>query len=640
MISFVERLPRRGKQLVALCADMAIFAIAAWGALAIRLGDLWPRLNDRSVLLLCAVAVAVGIPFAWRFGLYGEVTRYVGFQFAARVAYAVSAAAATLGCAALMSERGEGIPRSAILIFWMISMIGIGASRATVRSLLRLRAQQSSGRVLVYGAGDVGAGLVSMLAQDRRSTIVGFIDDDPKRVGREIRSLRVHGAENIAAVVRETRADTVLLALPESHRRRRRELFQELAALGLRVMIVPTLKEIEDGNARTDPIRSLKIEDLLGRAAVQPIAELLARNVCGANVLVTGAGGSIGSELARQVVRLGPRSLVILDNCEFNLYTIEQELRVKGGLGSGVQIIAVLGSVLDQVRLERVMADYLIETVFHAAAYKHVPIVETNEIEGISVNAIGTLRAARAAQTAGVKSFVLISTDKAVRPTSVMGASKRLAEQCLQALAAASTAEASRSSQRANAKPRTRFTMVRFGNVLGSSGSVVPLFTEQIRGGGPVTVTHPDMTRYFMTIPEAASLVIQAGAMGAEGDVLVLDMGEPVRIFDLAQNMIRLAGFSVRDAQHPDGDIAIQVTGLRPGEKLFEELLIGTDCSPTEHPGILRAHEPFMAWNLLQSKLDVLEATLDQHDVPKARLILNELVFDAVDQSEVHGRAI
>jgi len=388
-------------------------------------------------------------------------------------------------------------------------------------------------------------------------------------------------------------------------------------------MLVPTLTEIADGTARVDSIRPVKIEDLLGRAPVEPRTELLSRNTSSANVLITGAGGSIGSELARQVLQQGPRKLVLLDNGEFNLYTIEEELRRTVGPSSGPQIVSVMASVTDEVRMEQVISEHRIDTLYHAAAYKHVPLVEANEVEGVQVNAIGTLRTAQAAIRCGVASFVLISTDKAVRPTSVMGASKRLAEKVLQALSDSQRTPAGGSS---GVRRTTRFTMVRFGNVLGSSGSVVPQFTEQIRRGGPVTVTHAEMTRYFMTIPEASSLVIQAGAMGGGGDVFVLDMGEPVRIVDLARSMIRLTGFTERTAEHPHGDIEILFTGLRPGEKLFEELLIGKDCQPTDHPGILRANEEFMPWEQLERILARFEAAIDRHDVLEVRELLSATV--------------
>ena len=627
MIAFIDRLPRRGKQICALVADAFVLGLSMWAALAIRLESFWPDLNGHSLLKLCLLAIAVGLPCCYGFGLYREVTRYIGLRFAMRVGYAVTTIALILAFIEFMNDRANGLPRSAILIFWNLSILGIGGARAVARYLIRSTSLQMCSRTLVYGAGDVGAGLVSMLTQDRRTKIVGFIDDDPKRVGTQIRSLSVYSAENLRNVVRDTRADTVLLALPESSRRRRRELFQELTSIGVRVMLVPTLKEIAEGTAQTDAVRVMKIEDLLGRPPVEPITELLSRNISGANVLVTGAGGSIGSEIARQILLQGPRRLVLLDNCEFNLFTIENELRRIISPASGVQMVSVLASVLDSVRMERVMSENSIDTVYHAAAYKHVPIVEANEIEGVSVNVLGTLRAAQAARRSGVSSFVLISTDKAVRPTSVMGASKRLAEKCLQALADSDVRfHCVISKNHPTPKRRTRFTMVRFGNVLGSSGSVVPYFTDQIRRGGPLTLTHIDITRYFMTIPEASSLVIQAGAMGNGGDVFVLDMGEPIRIVDLARTMIRLAGYTEKNEEHPNGDIEIQVTGLRPGEKLFEELVIGDNCGPTEHIAIMQARENFIPWEELEPSLDGLEAAIDQHDVVRVRTMLKELV--------------
>ena len=627
MLATLEKLSRRGKQLIAVISDAAVLSFAMWAALAIRLETLWPNTQGRSLFIICLLAMIVGLPCCYGFGLYREVTRYVGLRFAVRVGYAVCATSLILAFLEFMNDRANGLPRSAILIFWMLSILGIGGSRAVARYILRSPSQRACSRTLIYGAGDVGAGLVSMLTQDQRTKIVGFIDDDPKRAGTKIRSVPVYSAENIRQVVREVRADTVLLALPESSRRRRREIFQELTALGLRVMLVPTLKEIAEGTAQTDAVRVMKIEDLLGRASVEPVTELLSRNISGANVLVTGAGGSIGSEIARQVLLQGPRRLVVLDYCEFNLYTIENELRRLVGTASGVQIVSVLASVLDTLRLERVMSENAIDTIYHAAAYKHVPIVEANEIEGVNVNVIGTLRAAQAARRTGVASFVLISTDKAVRPTSVMGASKRLAEKCLQALADFDVRfNLDVSKDRAIPKRRTRFTMVRFGNVLGSSGSVVPYFTEQIRRGGPVTLTHMDITRYFMTIPEASSLVIQASAMGNGGDVFVLDMGEPIRIVDLARTMIRLAGYTEKSVEHCNGDIEIQVTGLRPGEKLYEELLIGDNCGPTEHVAIMRARENFILWEEIEPSIEALEAAIDQHDVLRVRSILRQLV--------------
>ena len=623
MSGWFTGLPRRAKQLIAVAVDFAIFAGAIWGAVALRLDTVFPESIADKLLRIMLAAGAVGVACAWGCGLYREITRYIGLRFAVRVAAAVTLATLLVGFEWFMADRGEGLPRTALINFWLITLIGVGGARAVARTLLRFAMPTKASRVVIYGAGDVGAGLVALLAQDQRSTVVAFVDDNRSRVGSMIRSVRVHSSENLDQVVRSLRADTLLLALPEHARRRRREVFNQISAMGVRVMLVPTLTEIADGTARVDSIRPVKIEDLLGRAPVEPRTELLSRNTSSANVLITGAGGSIGSELARQVLQQGPRKLVLLDNGEFNLYTIEEELRRTVGPSSGPQIVSVMASVTDEVRMEQVISEHRIDTLYHAAAYKHVPLVEANEVEGVQVNAIGTLRTAQAAIRCGVASFVLISTDKAVRPTSVMGASKRLAEKVLQALSDSQRTPAGGSS---GVRRTTRFTMVRFGNVLGSSGSVVPQFTEQIRRGGPVTVTHAEMTRYFMTIPEASSLVIQAGAMGGGGDVFVLDMGEPVRIVDLARSMIRLTGFTERTAEHPHGDIEILFTGLRPGEKLFEELLIGKDCQPTDHPGILRANEEFMPWEQLERILARFEAAIDRHDVLEVRELLSATV--------------
>jgi len=623
MSGWFTGLPRRAKQLIAVAVDFAIFAGAIWGAVALRLDTVFPESIADKLLRIMLAAGAVGVACAWGCGLYREITRYIGLRFAVRVAAAVTLATLLVGFEWFMADRGEGLPRTALINFWLITLIGVGGARAVARTLLRFAMPTKASRVVIYGAGDVGAGLVALLAQDQRSTVVAFVDDNRSRVGSMIRSVPVHSSENLDQVVRSLRADTLLLALPEHARRRRREVFNQISAMGVRVMLVPTLTEIADGTARVDSIRPVKIEDLLGRAPVEPRTELLSRNTSSANVLITGAGGSIGSELARQVLQQGPRKLVLLDNGEFNLYTIEEELRRTVGPSSGPQIVSVMASVTDEVRMEQVISEHRIDTLYHAAAYKHVPLVEANEVEGVQVNAIGTLRTAQAAIRCGVASFVLISTDKAVRPTSVMGASKRLAEKVLQALSDSQRTPAGGSS---GVRRTTRFTMVRFGNVLGSSGSVVPQFTEQIRRGGPVTVTHAEMTRYFMTIPEASSLVIQAGAMGGGGDVFVLDMGEPVRIVDLARSMIRLTGFTERTAEHPHGDIEILFTGLRPGEKLFEELLIGKDCQPTDHPGILRANEEFMPWEQLERILARFEAAIDRHDVLEVRELLSATV--------------
>jgi FlaA1/EpsC-like NDP-sugar epimerase len=424
----------------------------------------------------------------------------------------------------------------------------------------------------------------------------------------------VYSSENIAQVFSKHEIKALLLALPSASRARRLKLVQKATAYGVRVLTVPTLAELDDGSASVGQLRPVKVDDLLGRTPIAANEELMHRHISGKSVLVTGAGGSIGSELCRKIVEAGPTRLVLLDQCEHNLYVIEKEIRhMITNRGAEMLLETSLGSVNDRVLLDRLLVAQRIETVYHAAAYKHVPMVEKHETSGVETNVFGTLTMARAAMHAGVKAFIFVSTDKAVRPTSVMGASKRLAEIILQSMNEISNG-------------RTVFSMVRFGNVLGSSGSVIPLFQEQLERGGPVTVTHAEMVRYFMTIPEAASLVIQAGAMAKGGEVFVLDMGEPVKIIDLAKNMIRLAGRTLRNEDHPSGEIEIQITGTRPGEKLYEELLISSDSTATEHVSIGLAREPFESWNSLEVKLDRLQTAVDQRDDGVVRKLLGELV--------------
>jgi FlaA1/EpsC-like NDP-sugar epimerase len=450
---------------------------------------------------------------------------------------------------------------------------------------------------------------------------VGFLDDDVRLQGQVLNGLAIYNPEDLDSLVPTLGVTTVLLAMPSLSRRRRNEIIGRMGQAHVSVRTLPSLSDIAQGRVSVSDLRDLDVDDLLGRDAVAPDQDLLARDISGHTVLVTGAGGSIGSELCRQILEAGPSKLLLVEQSEFALYAIEQELQQKLGAGKPVALIPLLASVQDEQRMRSIMQTWRPKTVYHAAAYKHVPLVEHNPAEGVRNNVFGTLCTVRAAMAAGVTHFVLVSTDKAVRPTNIMGASKRLAEMTLQALAADSEA--------------TQFSMVRFGNVLGSSGSVVPKFREQIRQGGPITLTHPDIVRYFMTIPEAAQLVIQAGAMARGGDVFVLDMGEPVRIMDLARRMVELSGLSVRDEQDPDGDIEVQITGLRPGEKLYEELLIGDNPEPTSHPRVMRARDQFLAWSQLQPVLSRLEALLDANDVSAIRETLQSLPLAYVPSDEV-----
>ena len=611
---FADRLPRRGKQALLVAWDAGSAVVCLWTAFALRLGTV-----DLPISVSVWEVLAAGVivpPTFWAFGLYREITRYIGPRYAWLLFQACITVSGILLLLTLLAPgRGVGIPLTAPLIGGILLIGAAGGARLMVRRFLRISVRTRS-RLAILGASDVGAGLAAAIGHDRVSAVVAFFDDNPALAGGAMRGIRIYPTSAFDAVRADTNFDSLLVAVGPKSRGRCRSLLEHAARVGVRVLAVPTLAEINDGRVNLDALRPLAIEDLLGRAPVEPDPALLGANVIGKTVLITGAGGSIGSELCRQVLALVPKALILVDNGEFNLFQIDSQLsRSKHSLAPGSAQPAIyryLASVTDHVRIDRIMEQHRPDTIYHAAAYKHVPIVEDNEPEGAEVNVLGTLRVAEAALKHGVSDMVFVSTDKAVRPTSVMGASKRVAEMTLQALHA-----------RYGGKGKTRFTMVRFGNVLGSSGSVVPIFKEQITAGGPVTVTHPDVTRYFMTIPEAVQLILQAGAMGEGGDVFVLDMGEPVRISDMARNMIRLSGRTIRDAANPTGDIEILFTGMRPGEKLYEELVIGGELMPTQHAGILRAREAFTPWDVFEQRLQQLEAAVSQHD----RVRVRELVM-------------
>ena len=583
----------------------------------LRLGD--PALPSSARWWYLLVPAAVVPPIFWAFGLYREITRYIGPRYAWYLLKGCVAATALLELLFLLTPgRGEGLPRTAPVIAGFLLFLATGGARLAVRRFLRVH-HSIHHRVAILGASDVGAGLASAMAHDRASVIVAFFDDAPALAGTALRGIRVHPLKAFDRALAETPFESLLVALSPKSRVACRPLLEHAAARGVQVLSVPTMAEIKDGRVNVDALKPLTIEDLLGRTPVEPDPALLSANVTGKTVLVTGAGGSIGSELCRQVLALDPKALVLVDNGEFNLFQIDAELsRAQRAAAPGSVrpvIHRYLATVTDAVRIDQILAAHRPDTIYHAAAYKHVPLVEDNEPEGAEVNVLGTLRVAEAAMKHGVRNFVFVSTDKAVRPTSVMGASKRMAEMVLQALQA-----------EFGAKHGIKFTMVRFGNVLGSSGSVVPIFRQQIEGGGPVTVTHPDVTRYFMSIPEAVQLILQAGAMGQGGDVFVLDMGEPVKIADLARNMIRLAGRTVRDASNPGGEIEVVFTGMRPGEKMFEELVIGAELRPTAHPAVMVAVEGFAGWDPLDLQLQALEASVSQHDAAAVRRQVGQLV--------------
>ena len=605
--------PRSAKKAVVLALDVLLALLATWIAFTLRL-DAW-HWPTGAQWWVYGLAPTLSVPVFIRFGLYRAIFRYTGQAALLATAQAVGVYAALL-TSVLLWQQWLGVPRTLGLLQPLIFLVLVGASRASARfwlANLSSARQQGEGRLLIYGAGAAGVQTASALSDSRQFALLGFVDDDAAKVGRSINGVPVFAPAQVAAVVARRGVTDLLLALPSASRERRKNIIDSLHALPVHIRTLPGWADLASGRVKMQDILELDMEDLLGRAPVPPDAQLLARDLTGQVVLVTGAGGSIGAELTRQIMLQGPRQLLLLDHNEFGLYRIHQELqRLRAARGLSVELVALLGSVTNPSRLHAICAAYRPVTVYHAAAYKHVPMVEDNAGEGVANNVFGTLNMARAAQTSGVKRFVLVSTDKAVRPTNVMGASKRLAELVLQALAADAT--------------QTCFTMVRFGNVLDSSGSVVPLFRSQLATGGPLTVTHADVTRYFMTIPEAAQLVLQAGAMAVGGEVFVLDMGEPVKIMDLARRMVQLSGLSVRDAACPNGDIEIAITGLRPGEKLYEELLIGDNPERTVHPRIMKAQEPFVPWTELAEELKLLESAARLGDPVTIKAFLQQHV--------------
>lgn len=619
--------PRATKRLVVIAIDMALAVLATWIAFSLRFDT--PNLPQGNQWILYGLSPALALPIFLRYGLYRAIFRYTGLAAFGATAKAVAVYAITLFAAvlALQSQGFDNLPRTVAILQPILFGVLVGASRALAR-LTFSDPRRMARRLLVYGAGRAGIETAAAVGSSREFALLGFVDDDAAKVGRTINEARVYAPSELAAVVHRLGVTDILLAIPSAGRQRRSEIIDSLSALPVHIRTIPGMDALASGRVTLQDIRELDVEDLLSRAPVQPDEQLLARNTTGKTVLVTGAGGSIGSELCRQVLRSAPRRLVLLDHNEFGLYSIHAEL---GSLASSVapdcEIVPVLGDVRRARRMVQLCRRWQPQTVYHAAAYKHVPLVEGNVAEGVGDNVIGTTAMACAAIAADTPCFVLISTDKAVRPTNVMGASKRVAELVLQALAASAQPEFPIwVGEPAACKNRTRFVMVRFGNVLGSSGSVVPLFRRQIAAGGPVTVTHPEVIRYFMTIPEAAQLVIQAGAIGDSGEVLVLDMGQPVRVMDLAKRMVSLSGLSLRTPQKPDGDIDIVITGLRPGEKLYEELLIGNDPQSTAHPRIMRAREECLPWPQLLESLAELQASVERDDDAAIRRLLERLV--------------
>ncbi len=604
---------RSVKRLAVLVLDVSLALLATWLAYSLRLDTLhWPVELQWRVYGLSAVLF---IPVFIRFGLYRAIFRYTGQAALLATAKAIGVYAGLL-FAILLWRQWPGVPRSLGVLQPLIFFLLVGASRAFARFWLAgiQSLADSSGRFLIFGAGVAGVQTASAMGMSAQFVLVGFVDDDPAKIGRSINGVPVFAPASVPDLVIEQGVSDILLALPGTARMRRKAIIDSLRTLPVHVRTLPDWADLASGRVTVQDFKELDIEDLLGRDPVPPNTDLLAHNLAHKVVLVTGAGGSIGSELCRQIVAERPRQLLLLDHSEFALYSIHQELQgLCSAKGVHVELLPLLGSVVNPARLHEICGNYRPCTIYHAAAYKHVPMVETNPTEGMQNNIFGTLNMARAAVAHKVPHFVLISTDKAVRPTNIMGASKRMAELVLQAMAAMPDSP-------------TCFSMVRFGNVLDSSGSVVPLFRRQLAAGGPLTVTHADVTRYFMTIPEAAQLVLQAGAMAAGGEVFVLDMGEPVRIMDLARRMAELSGFSVCDETDPDGEIAITITGLRPGEKLYEELLIGDNPTATAHARIMKAHEHFLYWQELEPHLERLRRAIDSGDVGDIKAVLQTCV--------------
>ena len=600
---------RARKRLITLFIDSLFIFIAFWLALIVRLDSLAPLYNTDNWLLL-SLLIPISLFIFVNLGLYRAVLRYMNSQAVWAI---VLGTVLTTGFLVLLAFfTGISIPRTMPFIFAWLCLLTVGGARILVRAIISKMTMNKKESVVIYGAGSAGRQLATALGAGPNYYVRAFIDDDTTKNNSVIQGIPVIKFEDIYALIAKGQVTKVLLAVPSAPRSRRKEILAQLEPLSVKVLSIPGMADVVEGKAKLAEMSEVGVEDLLGRDPVTPKSDLMAANIAGKIVMVTGAGGSIGSELCRQIIKQKPKKLVLFEQSEYGLYILEKELSEYIAHNSlDIKLVPIMGSVQRINRIETVMVTFGVQTVYHAAAYKHVPLVEHNVVEGVRNNVFGTYYAAKAAVNAGVEKFVLVSTDKAVRPTNVMGATKRMAELVLQGLA-----------QEQGRKHKTRFCMVRFGNVLGSSGSVVPLFRRQIKEGGPITLTHPDITRFFMTIPEAAQLVIQAGAMGKGGDVFVLDMGDPVKIKDLATKMVRLSGLTVKNDTNPHGDIEIKCTGLRPGEKLFEELLIGDNVGETTHERIMTAKEVMLPLPELNVFIEALNIACHNFDNETIRQLL------------------
>ena len=661
IISRLISLPRFTKKLLLMFADTILLVLALWFSFSLRLGELFIiDISDR-LIWLSAAAPIIAIPLFIRFGLYRAIIRYLGMRAAWPVVQAVALYAVLWGLLALLSGV-PGIPRSVVLINAMVALLVVGGSRMLMRWLLR-QTQEGNGaqsdrmciRLVIFGAGEAGRQLAVGLVQSPDYKLCGFVDDAAELQGRDLMGVPILSIEQLEPFVERQKVTELLLAIPSITRKARNQIIERLRPVPVRIRTLPGIVDLAKGKVNLSELHELDVEDLLARDPAEPDESLLQAQVNDQVVMVTGAGGSIGSEICRQILRRRPKVLLLFEMSEFALYEVDQKLSglvhnlvsesesesERRGVSLVPKVIPLLGSVQDERRLTEILQTWKVNTIYHAAAFKHVPMIERSMSEAVKNNILGTVTLVKSAMVQEVKNLVFISTDKAVRPTNTMGASKRVAEMVLQALVAEKTPvfdELGSDLPPMEVTRKTALSMVRFGNVLGSSGSVVPLFRKQIRNGGPITLTHQDIIRYFMTIPEAAQLVMQAGAMSGEAEaaeVFVLDMGEPVKIYDLASRMVELSGFRVRDEAHPEGDIEIKITGLRPGEKLYEELLIGDNPMPTQHPRIMKAHEEFVPWSELQPQLHSLQIAAENSDIEMIRGLLQRLVKGYQPESQI-----
>ncbi len=608
---FVQKLlslSRKTKNILVMITDYIVLVFSFWSSLSIRINDFYIASGDS--LLLIIIAPFIALPIFYSFGLYQSFIRYANYRALITLIFAVSIYTFLWFVVVLVSDLIEK-PYDFLIINWLTTIFFIGGIRYIARWLLSIKGY-STNNVLIYGAGSAGVQLYSTILHNPDMKAVAFVDDNEAIHGQYIEGLMVYSKNSLEKIIEKKGVKEVLIAIPSMTRFEKSDLLQSLKGLPVAIRMLPSLSDVTAGRVSISDLKKVKIDDLLKRESRKPDPDLLRHDIDGMNVLVTGAGGSIGSELCREIVKLSPKNLVLFDISEYALYSLESELQEDG---QNKNLITIIGNITNQERLEQIITKFKIDTIYHAAAYKHVPMVEKNIFAGVRCNIFGTLSCCNAAIRKGVKSFVFISTDKAVRPTNIMGATKRFAEMILQALV------------KKNKPNDTRISIVRFGNVLGSSGSVVPLFRRQIENGGPVTVTDPEIIRYFMTLKESAQLVIQAGAMGRLADIFLLDMGEPVKVVDLARDMIKLSGRTLKDQENPEGDIEIIFTGLRPGEKLFEELLIDDKSKSTEHPKIMQALEKHLDWEEIEDTMDMIEKSLKKEDFAGIKRIF----LDSVD---------